>query len=517
MADVNIKQVNLGSDFYEINAKYIQDTTGAAKSWADIEALAQAQKLKILVSDTVPEAKAANMGILWLVPESGAVSGTYAEYIVYENPTGTFKTEKIGTTQADLSQYVKKGTQADAALSDGAHTHTVTGKVSVPVYDGTKTGIKATATQGAVTAPKANAVISISETKAGDALGTAATFATTVTPTTTNIGATASGTAIGVASSGSAITGVEVSATKKVLGENSTFAVTGGALTGATPASKTPDSWKANVPTTPAVIDTTKFSGGSITGGSVTGGVYSGATPAKFTQGTDTFTQGSQAEWNASVNDSGVLSFSFTKNTLPTFNQGTDSFTPNAVGTVSAISYTAPELTPAAFQSGFYTAGTKGSAAEFTEGTFTPNVVGSVSAIGVTANKVDVIDAATAVASTGSDTFAKTVEVTAQPTIALASGATGTGVVLVATGITSAATTVNASDAVEVNSYSVEASDKAEFVQSVTVADPTVTLATDASAALKVVTEVTSTAAKNDIENGLAAENGAHTHDVTLA
>lgn len=38
--------------------------------------------------------------------------------------------------------------------------------------------------------------------------------------------------------------------------------------------------------------------------------------------GDDTFTQGSQAAWSASVDDHETLSFSFTANTLPTFTQG---------------------------------------------------------------------------------------------------------------------------------------------------------------------------------------------------
>lgn len=39
--------------------------------------------------------------------------------------------------------------------------------------------------------------------------------------------------------------------------------------------------------------------------------------------GNDTFTQGSQAQWSASVDSNETLSFSFTANTLPTFTQGT--------------------------------------------------------------------------------------------------------------------------------------------------------------------------------------------------
>lgn len=102
------------------------------------------------------------------------------------------------------------------------------------------------------------------------------------------------------------------------------------------------DTLTPNTPTTPASIDTSKFSGGSYTRGSFNGG--------DFVQGTDTFT--------ATVSNE-TLTIGFA--------QGSDTFTPATHGDDS--------FTAAKLNSGFYTAGKKGSAASFTQGTdtFTPN------------------------------------------------------------------------------------------------------------------------------------------------
>lgn len=126
------------------------------------------------------------------------------------------------------------------------------------------------------------------------------------------------------------------------------------------------DSFTANTPTTPASIDTTKFYGGSFSrgtfnggSGSFTQGTFSGGS---FTQGTDTF--------SATVTDE-TLTISFT--------QGVDSFTPATHGsdshTHTSATHAADSFTAASLGNGFYTAGNKGSAASFTQGTdsFTEN------------------------------------------------------------------------------------------------------------------------------------------------
>lgn len=55
---------------------------------------------------------------------------------------------------------------------------------------------------------------------------------------------------------------------------------------------------------------------------------------AKFTQGVDTFTQGTLADWGASVSGE-TLSFSWTAPTASTFTQGTDAFTANVPTSVT--------------------------------------------------------------------------------------------------------------------------------------------------------------------------------------
>lgn len=379
-----IKQLQLGSQVYEFNGKYIQDENGNKKTYADIVSLINAASLPLTVVTALPDPSASTMGAIYLVKHEHTTGDTYDEYVTVKSTdeTPVYSWEKIGNTDVDLTNYVQKGTTYTAAAqSNGAHTHTVTGTVSVP----------------------------------------------TITDTHKYLTASASGTALST-STQSVLTGVKASATDEVLGAGTTFTVAGGALTGATAASKAADSFTANTPT---VIDTTKFSGGSLTSGSVSGGTFSGA---------------SQAKWSASVSDTGVLSFSFT---------------PNNTGTVSAISYTAPVLTPASLGTGFYTAGT---AASFTEGTFTPNKVGSVSAISVTADTTkDKVVAVTGVAANGTASVIKTASISAQPTITLTAG-------------TSSAT-----------------------------------------GAIDFVSDVTTGTANASITNGTAASAGAHTHDINVA
>ena len=326
MAD--IKQLKIGSSVYEFNGKYIQGTDGSAKTWEDITKLINAASLPLTVVETLPEASASTMSAIYLIKHEHTTGDTFDEYItLQDSTTKAYSWEKIGNTDVDLTGYVQKGVNYSAsAKSSGEHTHTITGSVSVP----------------------------------------------TVTDTHKYLTASASGTDLDTTTQ-SVPTSVSVSATDSVLGANTKFNVTGGALTGATA-------------TTPAVIDTTKFSGGSLSGGGVSGGVYSGATPA---------------QWSASVSNEGVLSFDFTANNI---------------GSVSKVTYTSPTLTPAKFEDGFYTAGKEG----------TP---GTVSAIEVSASG-DNVTAVTGVTVGDSVNVIKSVSVKTQPTITLtANQTTSTGAI----------------------------------------------------------------------------------------
>ena len=255
-----IKQVQLTGGTYDLSAKYILDGANERdfQYIKDLIDAAAGAGLKVVVdeeSSTNPgypatTASATTAGKIYIVQLAGTTAGTYTEFLTVVGGTEaapTYTWERIGTTEVDLSDYVKKGVEfADAAKSAGVHTHTVTGAVTVPSI--TTTPKNLSATLGSV-------VLDVS------------------TSTTDPI------TGIGTAKEGALGTGTEFN---------------------------------------------------------VTGGAYTGATQASFTQGTDSFTQGSQAAWSGTV-ENGVLSFSFTPNTLPTFTQGSDSFTANEIGSVSAI------------------------------------------------------------------------------------------------------------------------------------------------------------------------------------
>lgn len=58
------------------------------------------------VTQTLPEAIKANMGIIWLYKPAGL--DAYDEYLIIEPTTGTYVREKLGTAQIDLSQYYTK-------------------------------------------------------------------------------------------------------------------------------------------------------------------------------------------------------------------------------------------------------------------------------------------------------------------------------------------------------------------------------------------------------------------------
>ena len=308
---------------------------------------------------------------------------THKEYVcVVAKTAGASSWEELGFSM-DVSNLVHKSTY-------NAHKHDVeiTGS-------NTASGVSASGTiaAGTVLTGKTQKHLTISRTTgvsiaAGgtdEALGVGATFNTSVTPSTTKLSASASGAAVGVSTS------------DEVLGAGTTFAVTGGALTGATQAKFDTTKFHGGSASIPTVINTEKFTGGSITDGAVTGGVYRNATAAS---------------WTGSVDANGTL---------------TIGWTPNNIGEVTPISYTKQVLTPAAFQEGFYKAGTASVPASIDTGIFTPNVVGSV-------NTNDKVTAVTGVA------------MTAQPTVTIASGTTGN--VEVVTGISKTSTTVATQDKV---------------------------------------------------------------------
>ena len=133
-----IKLVRLADGEHKLDASFLEGHT-----WAEVTEIAS-KHFKIHVFETglpvLSDATDAEFEeykrTLGLVPETGA-TGTYVEYIVVGEAKATATWERIGTTQADLSNYVKKDTTyTGAALSNGAHTHTV--PVNTVTKDATK-------------------------------------------------------------------------------------------------------------------------------------------------------------------------------------------------------------------------------------------------------------------------------------------------------------------------------------------------------------------------------------------
>lgn len=232
----------------------------------------------------------------------------------------------------------------------------------------------------ATTFTAAASAVSFSGGTTDKVLGSDATFSTTVTPSTTNIKATASGTAVGANGTAAAITGFGTHSTE-------TFVK-----------SVTADTTKKLVTTTvPNVTGNTDVTIPNVTNA------------------------GSASTWSFAMGS------------------GTNSETL----IISGANSTAPTL------------GTALSASKVTLGTAKTVATGAAETTGTGASVVTGVtigDSAAAITALGTPTTSNCltgVKVTAQPTIALATGATaGTGVISVATGISSATTTTNNKDEV---------------------------------------------------------------------
>lgn len=370
---------------------------------------------------------------IYLVYHDHGGKDSYDEYIA-AGPEGSKFWEKMGNTDIDLSGKVDKDTYTSEA--GGAHTHTV----SVPTISHTDTKLSASATQGAVTQPK------------DEVYGTATTWTTTVTPTTTNIKATASGATVGADGTASCLTGVKSTGSDtfvKAAIKSASLDVKEASASG----------YQAVVTASaPSLSGQTAVPTNAIKGGTVTGTAVGSVGVTSATSTTD-----AQFIIQPTVSADGVLSFSFGK------------------------------LTSTAADLGF-----SGTAAD------TANVTVSAGAttkyINVATTAADSTGTAiTGVAADGTATALTGVKVTAQPTVSLATGATaGTGVISVATGITSASTTASTNDKVNV-------------VTNVSVANPTVELASGATGDVDVVSTISTGST-----TATTSEHTGHTHDVDL-
>lgn len=128
-------------------------TAGVIKAYVDAQ-VGAINKFDIKVVSTLPTASADTMYIVYLVAEEGVASGTYVEYITVRSGAEgsyTYAWEKIGTTAADLTDYVKKTTtvagidlqdnitvselQVALELGDMAYVDTATGSTTLETID----------------------------------------------------------------------------------------------------------------------------------------------------------------------------------------------------------------------------------------------------------------------------------------------------------------------------------------------------------------------------------------------
>ena len=569
-----IKVVKLGDVSYELNGKYIQDTAGNPKSWSDIVALANSSKLELKVVESLPTASADTMSYIYLVAEAGVTSGTYVEYVTLRSGTSepySYAWERIGTTAADIAGKANKGTYTSS--SDGAHTHTVSGSVTVPTVSKTSKHLTASASGTTVAGDgTAAAITALGTATKKDVLGSATTFEVTGgDAVTTNIKATASGTAVGANGTAAAITalgtpttanaitgfgahttadvvtGYSAPNTDEVLGSGTTFSVSGGTAT------------TTNIKATASgtALSTNNADFVKSYPGATSKMVTTSITP---TNGTVTaskvgVTAGTAASWSASVTN-GVLSFSFTAN-KPTAVTASD-VAAAKVGTAVTVATgsLAADATGGTVMTGLGTATTGKAltsasvstqptialATGATAGAGVISVATGVSAISVSANADDKVNAITslgtadttkAITALGTPTTAaaitgfgahttKTVltgvKVTAQPTIALATGATaGAGVISVATGVNGITVAANADDTVSaITGFGAHTTKNVLTGVKVT-AQPTITLADTASTGgVEFVSAVTVGSESKSLSNGTAASNGAHTHTTTI-
>lgn len=296
-------------------------------------------------------------GAFYFVKNTGSSPNGYDEYVSV-GTAGSKYWEKLGTRDVDLS-----------GLGELAYKDTVT----LSKGDGDNVLGEATTFTAAASA------VSFSGGTTDKCLGSGATFTTSVTPTTTNIKATASGAAVGANGTASVVTGYESPSTdtfvKSYPGATSKLATT----------------------TVPNVTGNTDVSIPNVT------------------------SAGSASTW--------------------AFAMGTGTDAETLI--ISGANGSAPTL------------GTNLSASKVTLGTAKTVATGSLSASGSGGTVMTGLgtastgSAVTGLGTASTETVLTGVKVTSQPTVALATGATaGTGVISVATGITSASTSVNNKDEV---------------------------------------------------------------------
>ena len=376
--------------------------TGTLSPEINVEGSAQAGAFYLVKSSTTP---------------SGDTLDVYDEYV----PVGTAGSkfwEKIGDTQLNLTDVV-------TGVSLSKQTDIVYGEATTFKND-----------------PSA---VSFSGGTTDKVLGEATTFTVgtptiTVTPTTTNIKATASGTAVGANGTAAAVTGYPNTTTdtfvKSVTAETGKNLVT----TSIVPTNGTETVSK--VTKTASKLVTTSIP--NVTGNTnVSVPVVSSNTAGTANKSTWTFTMGSGDAAETLIigggNGSDVTTTNTVFGTATTASKVTLGTAITAATGAVASTGTGSDIVTAVSVSD-KTVAKAGTAVTVATGATDENGTGDAVVTGVTVGTSG--SALTGLGSPSTATALTGVKVTAQPTIALATGATaGTGVVSVATGIDSATST----------------------------------------------------------------------------
>lgn len=180
-----------------ITTSVSDETAGVIADAAAVKAYVDAQvgsihKFDVKIYDTLPTASAETMYILALVAEEGSTD-SYVEYITVRSGTEgayTYAWERIGTTQTDLADYVKKTTkiagidlqddieadelQEALGLEDLAYADTASGSTTLETIDDITMKAMIVAGNATVTSSDADAELTrIAYTPAGSITGKA--------------------------------------------------------------------------------------------------------------------------------------------------------------------------------------------------------------------------------------------------------------------------------------------------------------------------------------------------------
>lgn len=379
-------------------------------------------------------------------------TGTGEEFVCIKEIQGTANAdswERLGNIHNAASAYHTHTVTVTGTNKESA----VTGTVVIPTVSKTSKYMKATATPGTVT-PSADKV-----------LGADTTFAITGGgATTTKLSAKASGGVVSADGTVSAVTGYANPTTDTALGTNATFSTSGGTAT------------KSKMVTTTIKNPTT------LTEISVPNVTSNTEVSIPNVTSVGSRTAGTAASWGATVNDE-VLTFSWTANTPTAVTMPTLGTAIKATNTVLGTANKAHKVTTTDATVATGALSTSGSGAE---------VATDVSKVSVSVSDSDVVTAITGLGTASTKTVLTGVKMEAQPTITISTGTSGD--VTVATGVNSMG-------------ISVGTNDRVDALTGVTVAAPTVTLSNDGTSSNGVafVDTVSIGSTNAEIVNGKAA------------